>query len=797
MKEDIAYYVKHLKLFKEWGREEVRLFFGAAFLIFIIRFAGLVFTNFTETAFLKRFGVEFLPYMYMVNPIVTILVMAGISGVWTRHTGYRILSRSLLACAFVSLFFRLLIPLDPSWIYPVLFVLKVQFEVLLGVVFWNLANDLFNLNQSKRLFPLITAGGVIGDISGSFVSPVLADWFAMNNLPVVYTCLAIFGALTVRRMERSFPSAVVLKKKENKPDKGHSVKAYAEQIRNMVKSSALVPVLILLTFFANIVLVVMNFQFNFVVDARFETEAGMLAFFGIFRGAMNMASLVLLFYSSRFYGKFGLPAALLFHPVNYVIVFTAFLFRFDVFSAMYARFSTNVMRTVFNKPVQNILIGIFPESVRVGIRPFLKGVVVRAGLITGSLVILAARNTIEPSDLSVIALPVSVLWILTVVYLKKKYADILSKLLSANMLDLKSMEKSVAMTLFRNRSLRDDLVRRFREADGEQAVLYARIMKYLSIGDTDDHILYQMQRQDTRTAAELMSYLSADASDKVFGVLKQMIDIDRTDLTLSMIRKVKLIDSEGCADFYQELMDRCRANESSVCGYPEVKGYAAACLFSKDPGTYGRQIELWMNSLDTQDLKSGVIALGEIGDPADIPGLKNLYERYRDTRLSPVLIDALYKLNADGMNEIARDNLSHRLKETREAALNALEIRNDHDLQKVIELLSHDDHHMEKRAADKIRTSEYRNSRVLIESLSKPSPRMREHLFRIIEEMDIKDIDIFHFFKDRMYFCYVYTAIIDRLEKEGKGPAVSPRSPYCSPWLRRWKTRIVISTGAN
>ena len=762
-----------MKTLKKWmnlSDTEAGLFVWSALLIFLIRCAGLLFNNFSETAFLKRFGVEFLPVIYIINPIITLVVLARLSNLMDRVSGYRVLGWCLVFCGLSVSAFRALIPLETGVIYPVLFVMKVQFETILGILFWNLANDLFNLRQSKRLFPLITAGGVVGDISGSVFTPVLAQAVSIDNLVVVYGFISVSAALLVFRMRNAFPAVLVSGRKGKKKKKGESLLQQFAGMRRLMKSSALVTVLVLLTFFANVVLPVMNYQFNFAVDRYFATETQMLQFFGYFRAVMNAVSLGLLFYSGRFYGKFGLPLALMFHPANYVFVFLAFLFRFDVFSAMYARFSTNVFRTVFNKPVNNILIGIFPESYRSRVRPFLRGAVARTALMGGSLLILATDGFFHPKYLSIAVLPFVAGWILTALYLKRKYPVILSNLLSRDMIDLRSMEQDVLKKVFQNERVRQELLERFRNSEGRETVLYARILQFLSIEDLDDHLLYVIRRQGTDTAKELLPFLSEKAGDKAFDVLKEMIDVDDTELMISMIHAVKPLGTQSCGDFYQTLSARCSEKETDACRYPEVKAYSNACLFSRDPEKYEELIHLWLNSLDREDMRAGIIAIGEIGDKAYIPKLRKMLEENRDNYLSAALIEALGKLGADGINKEAESFLNHPVKETRAAGLHVFVIENDVHLRKVIDMLSETDESLRRLAAQKIRDSNHQNNRILFASLNKPCRRTRESLFRLIEEMEIKYVDLFYSFKSQLSICYVYQMISRRLRKIGTDP---------------------------
>jgi ATP/ADP translocase len=163
-----------LKLLGKWLKiyeDEISLFFWVLVILFFIRTSSILFNNFAETAFLKRYGVEYLPIVNIINSISTFFVMAFLTGLMAKIPGSRMLSYMLLFCGITVAGLRFVVPLGFDLIYPVLYILKAQYEVLLALLFWNLANDLFNTRQSKRLFPLITAGGVIGGIIGSFATP--------------------------------------------------------------------------------------------------------------------------------------------------------------------------------------------------------------------------------------------------------------------------------------------------------------------------------------------------------------------------------------------------------------------------------------------------------------------------------------------------------------------------------------------------------------------------------------------------------------------------------------------------
>ncbi|MEW5910720.1 MAG: Npt1/Npt2 family nucleotide transporter, partial [Thermodesulfobacteriota bacterium] len=192
---------------------EIALFLWTVALMFLVRGSGMILDNYAEAAFLKRYGVEYMPIVNMVNAFATFLVMGILTGLMTRFPDATLLCYLFIFCGVSVTFCRLLIPFDIDLIYPLLFMLKAQYEVLLALLFWNLSNNLFNTRQSKRLFPLITAGGVIGLIIGSFGTPFLAKTFSFDNLLYVYLVICIAGAALVKGMSRRFPALLVPEKK--------------------------------------------------------------------------------------------------------------------------------------------------------------------------------------------------------------------------------------------------------------------------------------------------------------------------------------------------------------------------------------------------------------------------------------------------------------------------------------------------------------------------------------------------------------------------------------------------------
>ena len=753
-----------LKLIGNWLKvyeDEMALFLWVLLLFFFISISDIFFNNFAETAFLKRYGVQYLPVVQVVNSFTTFFLMAFLTGIMGRIPGSRMLTYTLAFCGISVGILRFAIPLGYPIIYPLLYVMKAQFETLFILMFWNLANDLFNTRQSKRIFPLLTAGGVMGGMIGSFATPSLAKLISIDNLMLAYVVTSGLGALTVKTMGGKFPSLLVGGKKKKKGQKRGSFVQEFKDVWPLVKQSLLVKILIFLTLLPNILIPVMNYLFAYTVNNAFATQGGMLTFFGYFRGCMNAISLIILLFVGRVYGRWGLPIVLMFHPFNYVIAFLAFLLNFNIFSAMYARVSTNVLRTTMNNPARAVLMGLFPAEYRATIRPFLRGTVVRIGILLGAGMIMVSEGIFHPRYLSIFGMIVGGLWIFTGFVLKKNYAKILLDLIARNILDLKSLEERDINSVFADKKIQTQMVEAFAQSRGDKSLWYAGLLKDQTIEGFDRKLLSVIKENDDKTAAALLDMLSPNIGNEALPVFRELADPAKKELTIATLRAANRGPSVIFQAFLKEILETARD--------PEIQAYAVVGLYRQSPETYKGVIDAWLMSHDSSEKKAGVIASGQTGDGTYIARLEEMLNREEDETLFSHLLTALHRLGAPSPNRFASIYLYHPEETVRLAALEAFELLDDNALRTVIGLMDDPSERVFALAKEKIQTAPYQNAQVLVESLNIPRRKVREGIFDLLALLKIKDLDIFRFARSGMERCYLYLAEMEGLQRFPEG----------------------------
>ncbi len=68
--------------------DELKVFLWVTSILFIMRVSGILLNNYAQTAFLKRFGVEYLPHDFLINAILVFFVGNFIAVLMDRFNGH-------------------------------------------------------------------------------------------------------------------------------------------------------------------------------------------------------------------------------------------------------------------------------------------------------------------------------------------------------------------------------------------------------------------------------------------------------------------------------------------------------------------------------------------------------------------------------------------------------------------------------------------------------------------------------------------------------------------------------------
>ncbi|MBN1966410.1 MAG: hypothetical protein JW910_17300 [Anaerolineae bacterium] len=147
-----------------------------------------------------------------VIDMVIIIVLTGLQSlVVDRFNRFNLITGMALSFAVVFLALRLMfaVQVAPGLTYALVYFMAEQQWLFFPLVFWVLANDIVDMAQAKRLFPLVATGGFVGQMLGlglTLIAPALTTQFELASEELLLVNVLIYllvGGLITLRLRRT------------------------------------------------------------------------------------------------------------------------------------------------------------------------------------------------------------------------------------------------------------------------------------------------------------------------------------------------------------------------------------------------------------------------------------------------------------------------------------------------------------------------------------------------------------------------------------------------------------------
>jgi hypothetical protein len=157
-----------------------------------------------EALFFTRYGVQYLPRMYMLLGVLSFVASLGMSaflGRIRREVQYLLIPAGVVVLTILA--WGLLFS---GWttIYPVLWLGKEVINSLISFLVWGLAGAVCDPRQSKRLFPLFNSGRILGTVLGGLGTGLLVNVLGTQNLMLVWTGMLLIALWIIRLLVNEY-----------------------------------------------------------------------------------------------------------------------------------------------------------------------------------------------------------------------------------------------------------------------------------------------------------------------------------------------------------------------------------------------------------------------------------------------------------------------------------------------------------------------------------------------------------------------------------------------------------------
>jgi len=355
-----------------------------------------------EALFFARFGVDYLPYMYIGLGITSMLTSFLITVALGRipkkilYTAIPILIALILLGARFALLTKLL------WLYPILWLGKEVLNSLINLVIWGIAGVVCDTRQAKRLFPLFNASRILGQVIGGFATGALVGIIGTENLLIVWAGSLILSFLCSRALlaNQQIESAPQSRRSKRK---GPTLAQEMQRGYQYVRSSKLMTWISISTIFFSILYFSISLPFSRAATEQFTDENSLASFLGLFNGISTAAAFITsLFVANRLFTRFGIMLSILVFPIIYLIGFGALTFN-SIFVIIVAfRFVQMLWLSGIADPAWQTMFNVVPPEKRDQVRTFIGGVPEQAGTFIAGGLLIIGEQTLTPQQLYIV-----------------------------------------------------------------------------------------------------------------------------------------------------------------------------------------------------------------------------------------------------------------------------------------------------------------------------------------------------------------------------------------------------------
>jgi AAA family ATP:ADP antiporter len=260
-------------------------------------------------------------------------------------------------------------------------------------LFWTYLNDMYQTNDAKKIYGYVGAGGLIGGVMGTLVSGWASEILGTHIILVSAVFMVPIFAI-VARLERGIsPNGIgPVKHLSTCMDPATSksrIQQFKDGLNTVILSKYMMSIVAIVGFY-EVVSTIVDFQFNEVTAALFDSPDAMAGFQGKVFFVGQVASIgVQLFLTTLIHRKCGIVHGLLFLPLALLIGSSLFLVipTLAVITAVIG--SEAAFNYSINQASKEILYVPLDPVSKYGGKAFIDMFVLRSAKTVGALILLA------------------------------------------------------------------------------------------------------------------------------------------------------------------------------------------------------------------------------------------------------------------------------------------------------------------------------------------------------------------------------------------------------------------------
>lgn len=407
-----------------------------------------------DSLFIANVGADKLPWIYMIMPAVMFVFVLFYSFLIARFPVHYVLYVSLgLVMAGAFAFYHVLGHGHPARLaYYFAKIFAGIWFIALYTVYWNLADNYFDIQDAKRLYPVFSGGGATGAMIGGILVDAITKHLSVNRLYLVWLIVAALSCVMAWVLVRKWKTIDT----DDEPEDAGSVFSQIKGTFASLGSSSYVRMFLAILFLGVVLNTINEYQYSHVFQfkgyseysgsfSNKRTAAEVAQIFGSLFAYVNILNLLVNFFLFNWLvNRIGVGNMTLIGPVTYLITFVVLLMDYGKGAAILGFFAYQGVITSIDWNNANFLFNAVPASFKAQVRTFAEGLLEPlATAAAGVLLYYIGVKQWLPSNISTIGLIIAAVYFVIALGVRGGYLGAIVSNLKQEWLDFSRPQEVV------------------------------------------------------------------------------------------------------------------------------------------------------------------------------------------------------------------------------------------------------------------------------------------------------------------------------------------------------------------
>jgi ATP/ADP translocase len=344
------------------------------------------------SGFLSEVGANQFLLVLIASSVLILITISLQSLIIDRFNRIRLIKRISIGLALIFVLLRLmfLVGLPDPLNYSIFYLIAEQQWLLFPIIFWVLANDLFEVAQAKKIFPLISSFGFVGRLLGIGIATAFPLLFSKMGIQAEALSVPLITFNAILYLSIYWVLKVGLAKTKVR-QMTHKTAGFRETLSEGIEFVQSVSSFRYLTFSLLAIAIcdiIIEFHFLAVFAKTFSNPEQYQSFYGLYRLSLTLlAFFIQTFLTSQLLNNVGLKNTFLIMPIAVSLsLIYLILLPTSVMSGLIAILLFRLSWDTIDESARKSFQGLVPEERRGRVSLFMDGYLLAIGGIVGGLI---------------------------------------------------------------------------------------------------------------------------------------------------------------------------------------------------------------------------------------------------------------------------------------------------------------------------------------------------------------------------------------------------------------------------